>query len=218
MLLAYSMLSQILAPFLMFLSVAASNSALFSMDRPLAVKEFSLENRYADSFVNKVFKDNILLDIAYMSGKITKSKDINWDEIEKPFKYKFTLDTGKTFAFHEDVLPQYQDSLTITTKAHFNRSEGFKSDGYLVGDGVCHLASLIYWAAKDAGLDTYAPANHDFMQIPEIPKEFGVAIYSMPGQSQSNARQNLYITNNRKDRIAFEFDYDGKNLKLSVEK
>ena len=211
------MLSQIIAPILIFLSIGLTSPAVSSMGQPLGSKEFSLENRYADSFVNKVFKDNILLDIAYMSGKITKASDINWDEIEKPFKFSFSLIPGKTFAFHEDVLPQYQDSLALTTKAHFNWSEGFKSDGYLTGDGVCHLASLMYWAAKEAGLKVYAPTNHDFMPIPEIPREFGVSIYSMPGQNESNARQNLYITNDQKSEVTFVFDYNGKDLKFTVE-
>ncbi|OGH13341.1 MAG: hypothetical protein A2687_05140 [Candidatus Levybacteria bacterium RIFCSPHIGHO2_01_FULL_38_26] len=85
-----------------------------------------------------------------------------------------------------------------------------------MGNGVCHLASLIYLAAKTAGLDAYAPTSHDFAVIPEISKEFGVSIYSYPGHVTANARQNLYITNNKKNPVIFEFIYDGENLKLSV--
>lgn len=182
----------------------------------LATSEISLEKRYENKFVNDVFKDNILLNMSYLSGKITKKEDINWDEVAKPFSYKFTLPANKTFAFHEDVLPKYKDTLYKTTNARFNYDDGFKSDGYLMGDGVCHLASLIYWAAKNAGLDAYAPVNHDFAVIPEIDRKYGVSIYKMPGQTYANAMQNLYITNNREKDVVFEFDYKDGILKLSI--
>lgn len=182
----------------------------------LASQSISLENRYGNKFVNDVFKDNILLNIAYLSGKVTKKEDINWDDIEKPFEYKFTLMPDKTFAFHDDVLDEYKKSVVKTTNAHFNFDDGFKSDGYLTGDGVCHLASLIYWSAKTAGLNALAPANHDFAVIPEIDRKFGVAIYKTPGNYNANAIQNLYITNNKKKPVVFEFAYKNDRLKLSV--
>ncbi|MBU1000279.1 hypothetical protein KKE78_02710, partial [Patescibacteria group bacterium] len=68
----------------------------------LAQKEMSLSNRYGDKFVNNVFKDNILLNLAYLSNKVSSSKDIKWDEITKPFQYEFRLEPKKTFAFHSD--------------------------------------------------------------------------------------------------------------------
>lgn len=182
----------------------------------LASEEISLENRYNNPYVNNVFKDNILLNIAYLSGKVTKKEDIIWDEIEKPFEYKFTLMPDKTFAFHDDVLEEYKTSLIKTTNANFNFDDGFKSDGYLMGDGVCHLASLMYWSAKTAGLMAYAPSGHNFAVIPEIDKEFGVAIYKAPGNYSSNAMQNLYITNNKKNPVTFNFTYKNSQLKLSV--
>src|SRR3989344_4551757 len=70
----------------------------------LAASGISLEKRYDNKYVNDVFKDNILLNLSYLSGKITKREDINWEDINKPFEYSFTLLPGKTFAFHEDVL------------------------------------------------------------------------------------------------------------------
>lgn len=185
-------------------------------EQVLSSRSISLEKRYSNKFVNDVMKDNILLNIAYMEGKVGKDAAINWQEIEKPFHYSFTLKPNETFAFHDDVLPEYQGKIAKTTNAHFNSQEGFKSDGYLVGDGICHLASIIYWAAKDAGLEVKAPTNHDFMPIPQIPKEFGVAIYDFPGQSYSNQVQNLYITNNKNTAIEFKFDYDGETLTVSV--
>lgn len=184
---------------------------------PLAQREFSLDNRYGNSFVNNVFKDNILLVLKYASGEKIEPKKINWETVEKPFTYNLALKPGETFAFHDDVLPEFTGKLSKTTNAHFNLSEGFKSDGYLVGDGVCHLASLLYWAAKDAGLNTLAPTSHDFANIPEVPREYGVSIYNYPGKSVSDQKQNLYITNNKDKEIAFVFDYDGKNLKIKVQ-
>lgn len=185
-------------------------------DQVLSAHQFSLEKRYDNPSVNSVFKDNILLNVAYLEGKVTPGNPINWNEVEKPFEYKFTLNPGKTFAFHEDVLEKYKGTVTKTTNTHFNWQEGFKSDGYLVGDGVCHLASLFYWTAKDAGLTAEAPTNHDFMPINQIPKVYGVAIYNVPGQKDTNAQQNLYITNNHQKPIEFVFDYKDNNLKISV--
>lgn len=184
--------------------------------KQLASEQISLEKRYDNSYVNDVFKDNILLNIAYLSGKVTSKENVNWKEIEKPINYKFTLLPNKTFAFHEDVLEKYKGSLDKTTNANFNYSDGFKSDGYLTGDGVCHLASLMYLVAKNAGLDAYAPTNHDFAVIPEIPKEYGVSIYKTPGSSKANAMQNLYITNNKKNPVIFELSHNNNQLKFSI--
>lgn len=181
----------------------------------LGSREFSLEKRYPDKWVSGIFKDNILLNIAYLRG-IVHGSEINWSEIEKPFHYEFRLKKEEVFAFHDDVLPNYRGKVVKTTGAHFNSSEGFKSDGWLIGDGVCHLASIINWAAKDAGLDVLAPTNHDFAAINQVPREYGVAIYNVPGQSSSNELQNLYIRNNKNEDISIAFDYNGDNLKVSV--
>lgn len=185
-------------------------------EKVLSSQEISLENRYPVKSVSDIFKDNILLNLAYMDGRIKRKEDINWDEIKKPLSIQFSLGPGKTFAFHDDVLDEYKNTLVKTTQAHFNSSEGFKTDGYLFGDGVCHLASLIYWVAKDAQLDTKAPTNHDFMAIPEIDKQYGVSIYSNPFSKGSYQMQNLYVTNNKQKPITFKFEYNGEKLKASV--
>lgn len=181
----------------------------------IASHEMSLEDRYPVKSVSDVFKDNILLNLAYLRGNISY-KDIKWDKVKKPFKYEFKLGPNKTFAFHDDLLDEYKNKVEKTTNAHFNSQEGFKTDGYLFGDGVCHLASLIFWVAKDAGLDAKAPTNHDFMPIPEIDKQYGVSIYSNPYSKGSNAQQNLYITNNKDKEITFKFEYNGEKLKASI--
>ncbi|MBI4038346.1 VanW family protein [Candidatus Daviesbacteria bacterium] len=192
------------------------NQNLSNSENLLAYQEMSLDNRYADKFVNEVFKKNILLNLAYLNGQVTGAKDINWDQISKPFKYEFKLAPNSTFAFHDSVADKYKDSLVKTTNAHFNAAEGFRTDGYLFGDGVCHLASLLYWVAKGANLETKAPTNHDFANIPDIPREYGVSIYSNPYSKTSNAQQNLYITNNKNKPVAFKFEYQDNKIKVSI--
>lgn len=127
--------------------------------KTLSNVSYSLSNRYSDAFVNDVFSDNILLTIAYLGGKVKKGDIIIWETIEADQKVKFTLKPGETFAFHDAVLEKYKGKVTVTTNAHFNSYEGFKSDGWLVGDGVCHLASFMYVAAKEAGLEVEAPTS-----------------------------------------------------------
>ncbi len=206
-------------PILFFLFSQFTPSALDESlveQKILASEKISLEKRYEDEFVNGVFKDNILLNLAYLRKEVTKKEEIDWEKIDDSFSYKFVLHSGQTFAFHEDVFPQYKDNVARTTNANFNFDDGFKSDGYLTGDGVCHLASLMYWVAKNANLEAYAPVNHDFAQIPEIDGKYGVSIYKTPGSYGANALQNLYITNNRADSLIFEFEYKENILKFSI--
>lgn len=176
----------------------------------LASHRMSLDNRYDDEFVNDVFKDNILLTLFYLDNRVTKKEEIDWEKINQPSKTGFTLQPGETFAFHEKTLPEYSANVVKTTNAHFIGQEGFKSDGYLIGDGVCHLASLMYWAAADAGLTAYSPSDHNFAPINEVPKEYGVGILS------PNPLGNLYIVNNLEKPVIFTFDYDATNLTVSV--
>lgn len=201
---------------LFFPFFAKGHPVVESVAKPLAVREFSLEKRYDDSFVNEVFKDNILLTIKYLAGEEIDPKTINFENVRKPFEYKLTLKPEETFAFHDDALPEYDGKVKRTTNAHFNLSEGFKSDGYLVGDGICHLASLLYWVARDAGLEAEARVNHNFANIPQVPREYGVSIYAYPGKQYSDQMQNLYITNNRDREVAFEFEFDGEKLKITA--
>lgn len=179
----------------------------------LATRTMSLENRYPDEWVNDVFKDNILYTVAYME----KGANADINQVKKPFTYIFTLKPEESFAFHDDVFADYKGKVAKTTNTHFNAQEGFKFSGALYGDGVCHLASLMYWVAKDAGIKALAPTNHDFRNIPDIPREYGVSIYSMPGQLGTNSQQNLYITNTLEKPLTFKFKYDGKNLTLAME-
>lgn len=181
----------------------------------LGQAQFSLLDRYSNTYVSNIFAENILLTLYYMRGNtITATPD--WNAVKKPFTYSFTLQPGEVFAFHQDVLPKFADKVVKTTNAHFGSQEGFVSDGYLVADGVCHLASLINEAGQHAGLMVDAPTNHNFAVIPEVDKKYGTAIYYMPGSTGANMQQNLYVQNNKDKPITFIFDYDGKELKIRV--
>ena len=194
------------------LAIQAASSA--SVPTTLGSHTMPLNDRYSNEFVNTVFKDNILLTMAYMNGEVKSANQIAWKAVEKPFSYEFSLKPNETFAFHDNMLPEYAKTVVKTTNAHFNYSDGFKSDGYLTGDGVCHLASLIYWVAKDAGLNAVAPSNHDFAVIPDVPKKYGVAIYE--GPSGAGTMQNLYITNDKKFTVRFVFEYKDNALTLNI--
>ena len=181
----------------------------------LAYHIMPMGDRYPVTFVSDVFKDNILLTLAYMRGDMP-GKKLTWGDIEKPFHFEFTLQPHENFAFHDTVLQQYQGQISQTTHAHFTYNEGFKYDGDLVGDGVCHLASLMNWVAKDAGLETVAPTTHDFANIPDVPKQYGVAIFTDPENASTSAEQNLYITNTKEKPVTFAFDYKNNILTLTA--
>jgi len=202
---------------LLFLNLALKQPQVQAVSSvALASRSYSMENRYDVPSVNQVFKDNILLTLKYMDGSVKSKADISWADIEKPFHSEFTLNPGEGFAFHDQVLPEYKGSVVKTTNAHFNSDDGFVSDGWLVGDGVCHLASFIHWVALDAGLTSISLARHDFAKINEVPREFGVSIKYMPGEFANSSRQNLYIVNTKEKPVTFVFNYDGENLAVSI--
>ncbi|MBI1863739.1 VanW family protein [Candidatus Woesebacteria bacterium] len=198
--------------------LGASNVPVISMPatKTLASHAMPLNDRYGNTFVNDIFKDNILLTLHYLNGDVTKKEDINWKKIEDNFHYEFSLNPGERFVFHDKISPGYKDNVVKTTHAYFNFTDGFKSDGYLTGDGVCHIASLIHWVAKDAGLESIAPSNHDFAVIPDIPKKYGVAIYADPGKNSIGEMQNLYIKNTFAKPVKFVFDYKDNVLTLDI--
>jgi hypothetical protein len=182
----------------------------------LASKAFSLDNRYAVKSVNEVMKKNILLNVAYLEGTVKAKQDVNWDQLEGASHSEFTLKPKQTFAFHNIVLPEYKDSLALTQGSSFSSTDGYLSDGYLFGDGVCHLASLINWAAQEAGLITYVPKDHrSVAHIPDIPDDFGVSIYKDASRN-IGANNNLYITNNKDRAVVFSLDYANGELKVTV--
>lgn len=207
------MFSQILAV------IAAAGSVTYNIavgQSVLAVHTYSLRDRYENQSVNNVMVENILLTLAYMRGYV-KTQKPNWNDVNKPSTYSFVLYPGQGFAFHDDTLPQYAGKIIKTTNAHFNAQEGFVSDGWLFGDGVCHFASFINVVARQAGLQVDAPVPHDFAMIPEVARKYGVSIYSSPVKSRESELQNLYVINNKQKPISFVFNYKDKELKISID-
>lgn len=182
----------------------------------LSEKQYSLSKRYDNAFVNDVFSDNILLTLAYMRGVAKEGTPVDWSKVKGNFTYNLVIKPGQTFAFHNTVLPEYKDSVTHTTNAHFNAQQGFRSDGWLMGDGVCHLASFMNVVARDAGLDVVSPTRHDFAAIPEVPKDYGVSIYYTPSDVITSSTQNMYITNNKDKAVTFAFTYEKDSLKIQA--
>lgn len=208
-------------PSLIGSALLTMNVATVELSQPslqiLSEHEIRLDQRVeGGGTMSDIMADNILLNLAFLNRDQIDPKNIEWDKIRANRTISFKLEPDKVFAFHEDVLSEYEGRVTQTTNAHFNYAQGFKYDGYLVGDGVCHLASLMYWVAKDAGLNTKAPTSHDFMSIPGISREFGVSIFYMPGSKEANARQNLYISNTRSKDLIFRFIVEDKNLKFQI--
>lgn len=204
------------------ITVASSNPAILSavsmpeaaQAQTLATHVMPMNDRYAVPSVNQVFKDNILLNMAYFDGQVKSKADIDWAKVESNFHWEFTLKPGEEFAFHDKIAAKYDTgNIAYIGNAHFNYTDGFKSDGYLTGDGVCHLASLINWVAQDAGLAVVAPTNHNFARIPDVPKEYGTAIYVGP---DGGGMTNLYITNTKDKPVTFVFDYQNDNLTVSA--
>ncbi len=200
------------------LQLFVAGSGTFGRAQTLASHEFSMGYRYEDPRVSEVFADNILLTLAYMRQTVHKGEPVNWSAVREPFHWDLDITPGSVVTYHANVLPKYEGTATPLTTVYFNGAEGFRSDGYLVGDGTCQLASLLSWVARDAGLTVEAPTDHDFAAIPEVPKEQGVSIYSHPTNKARSATQNLYIQNDFREVVRFAFHYDGATLRISASK
>lgn len=188
----------------------------YASDVILAEDEMLLTNRHRVPLINEVFADNILLTLAYLSGTVTDATRINWDEVRESQSHEIVLKPGEVFAYHDGVMARYADTVTATTNAHFGAADGFRSSGYLYGDGVCHLASLLNRAAQKAGLHVVAPVNHDFAAIPDISREYGTAIYFAPTQQSVSEMQNLYIENTHDKTVTFKITSDMQKVGVIV--
>lgn len=189
-------------------------------NQTLAQETMNLFTRHKDQWVNGVFADNILLNLHYFKGDIESVKDgkgkIDWEKVREPFKFTLTLEPNQTFVYHQTLLAEFKNKNVLVGESRFLASEGYKSDGYLIGDGVCHLATLFNWAAQGAGLKVKSMVNHDFLPVPEIPREFGTSIFYTPDGSRNSANQNLYITNNFATPVTFNISVSGQMVKIQI--
>lgn len=199
---------------------------LFSHQEVLAEHSLDLTIRDENPKANQGFVDNILLALHYLKGDVGGPK-IDWEKARAPFEASFTLQPGEVFAFHDNVLPEFANSV-ITMNSEFMTYEGYKSIWGLGGNGVCHLASLMNWVASEArfdsslasrrsgssarraGLEVIAPNGHNFAPIPGMPKKYGTSI-----RSQS-PNQNLYIINNFDYPVTFVFNVDSREVNLEI--
>ncbi|MDP2874416.1 MAG: VanW family protein [bacterium] len=156
-----------------------------------------------------ILADNIRLNLHYFKGDAKEAKDLR-----EPFTFSFTLEPGEIFAYHDQVLAEFKNAVIKTQPSHFSNADGYKTLT-LPGSGVCYLASLVNWAASDAGLKVVALANHDFETIPGVPRKYGTAIY-FDGATEISRRQNLYVVNNLEKPVTFNFEVTEKDVVVTV--
>ncbi len=168
----------------------------------LAQNSLDLTNRDENKEINEIFTDNILLNLYYFAGKISDD-------------FSFVLPSGAVFAFHKNILPEYEKGLVMTVGSQFSAEQGFKKAYGIHGNGVCHLASLMNWTASEAGLEVIAKRNHDFSPIPGVPREYGTLISYEEGSKESKEK-NLYIKNNFDFPVIFQFKLEKKKIKLRI--
>lgn len=199
--------------------VRSHSAVLAGQNVVLASHELDLTTRLPDPTGAEIFADNILLSLHYGKGDANEMVDgakTDWDKVREPFEFSFTLKPNETFAFHNNILPEYQSLVVKTLNSKFFMDEGYKSLGGLGGNGVCHLATLVNWVARDAGLEVTAKVNHDFYPVPGIAREYGTAIFYAEGANGNSQNQNLYITNNFDMPVVFNFRSDNKKVVLTI--
>jgi hypothetical protein len=179
------------------------------VNKPLASHTLDLKIRSPFPSVNEGFSDNILLSLHYLNGEKFSAGQVNWEEIRKPFKTSFVLNPDQVFAFHGLTLPQYQNQ-AVTMNSNFSMKDGYKFVAGLPGSGVCHLATLMTWVGKEAGLEVTALANHDFAPVKGVERKYGTSIMS------NSATQNLYIKNNSGSPLVFEFMASEDSVVFSI--
>lgn len=173
----------------------------------LAEQSLDLTIREVTPKANQGFADNILLALHYLKGDV--QLPVDWEAVRQPFEVSFVLQPGEIFAFHGNVLTEYQNP-KVTMNSRFFIDEGYQSVWGLGGNGVCHLASLMNWVASETGLEVVAKANHNFALIPGVAKKYGTSI-----RSQS-ANQNLYLINNFDFPVIFKFEIEKEEVNLKI--
>lgn len=184
--------------------------------RLLARQTLSLKNRHTNQQINEVFAKNILLNLAYISGEVKNKEKLDWQKVTQAHEFSIVLHPNQVFGYHDHVLPEYEQKLIETPKTYFHAQDGYLSSGYLYGDGVCHLASLLNWTALSAGLETFVPKSHSIAKIPDIDDEYGVSIYVVESDKKSGVNNNLYITNTKQTPIEFKFIYNQERVAIEV--
>lgn len=189
----------------------AIESPLVSQNQPkiMARQKLDLTILGYGQAATDILADNIRLNLRYFKDDAKEVKNLR-----EPFTFSFTLEPGEVFAYHDQVLAEFKDATIKTQPSHFSNAEGYKTLT-LPGSGVCYLASLINWAASDAGLKVVALVNHDFETIPGVPRQYGTAIY-YDGPTETSRRQNLYVVNNLEKPVIFNFTVSETEVDFSI--
>ncbi|MGI5826190.1 MAG: VanW family protein [Patescibacteria group bacterium] len=166
----------------------------------LAEGVLDLSSRNPNKSINEGFKENILVNLGYLY----KDRD------------RLILQPGEVFAFHKNIHPDFKDAVIVTQESEYRSSEGYKPVAGLYGNGVCHLATLMNYAASQAGLEVMAMVSHDFAPVPGIDRKYGTSIKFYPNIGGTSERQNLYIRNTKDSPVEFKFSQEGDLLKLAI--
>lgn len=204
------LLLALIIPFFSFSIPTPDLSLVWPIPREevLAEHVLDLNERLPDSpFGNEVFKYNILLNLKYIEGDL---------DLSEPFVAEIELEPGEVFAYHENLLPEFEDKPIKTSGTKFIAQEGYKPLAGLYGNGVCHLASFINWVAQDAGLKVTSLVNHNFWPVPGVPKEYGTSIRYLPDNSWKTRNQNLYIENSFDQPVRLVFNSTADEVELKV--
>lgn len=182
----------------------------------LSTGRMDLSYRYPVENTSKVFTENILINLYYLS-RLGRGENGQVIEGFKPQEnvtasFSLTLQPGEVFAFHDKVLDQYKESKIIAPEGGYRAKDGYILLGGLYGNGVCHLATLMNYVAQHSGVEVTALTRHDFAAIPGFDREYGTSI------STGNApeRQNLYIKNDKEMPLELRFDLQGNELVFTI--
>jgi len=94
----------------------------------LAEHSLDLTTREPGAYANEVFADNILLALHYLRNDVDEG-EVDWGEVRAPFEVAFVLQPEEVFAFHGNVLPEFDPSAgrpTVTMNSRFFIEEGYK--------------------------------------------------------------------------------------------
>jgi len=200
-------------------AIVETISPINTTESELATHDLNLNDRLTNPSGNKIFRDNILLYTSYLDTldypRYRVAKSFTEDET---LSSEFVLNSSETFAFHSQLLPEYQNITVKYLNLKLKSDEGFEFFGGLMANGICHLASLMNWTAQDAGLTVVAPTNHSFYPIPDIPRQYGTSIYLLPQSTLETQKQNLYITNSYPFAVKFIFNLKDNILNLKIVK
>lgn len=186
---------------------ALSKNQVVLSERALIFDEFNLGD-YADG----ILSFNILRYFHFLKGD---AEEFVGNEVREPFEGRLVLNPGEVFAYHPEVLDEYQDAVAITPETDLSLADGYKALEGLSANGVCYSASLFNWVASEAGLEVVAKVNHDFFPVPGVPREYGTSIYHLAG-SHSSRLQNLYIRNSYEFPVEFCYFASDRGVVLMV--